>query len=459
MCCLGTKMSRQDLFGSDVKEVLDSFDGIAYIADIENYDLIFLNKQLKALLNIQDESYRARKCYEILQGKSKPCEFCTNTRLTKGETLVWDRYHHTVHRHYELKDSVLEIDSRRYRLEFGVDVSHIKRLMDEMKQKILVEQVLVKCAGTLCTVDDTDYAITLILESIVQVFDADRAYLFEYNRDTGEIAGKHAFIKKELNQPFEDILSFVSPQELQNWLKYFSEKDKVYYHEIDKVLDRNSVIYREFKRINIENMLILPIHLYDSLEVLIGVDNVRNNLTQYEILFSVVMFIVDHLRKRRLIEKLDYLSNVDELTGLYNRNKYMEVLREVRDKKENIGVLYIDLNGLKRINDEQGHEKGDAFIKNSAEFLKKYFSQNIYRIGGDEFVVLLRKVSKQDFKDLLCRFERDLKMQEGKYNLSFGEDYCENGIADECIKRADELMFARKRQYYDRQNMELPVRE
>lgn len=445
---IGAKMGKHELLNTEcIKEVLDSFDGIAYIADIETHDLVFLNRQLKSYLKIEDDSYRSRKCYKVLQGMDKPCEFCTNTKLTKGKTFVWNRYHQSLQRYFELKDSVLEINNRNYRLEFGVDISEIKELMDEMEQKILVEKVLVKCASTLCNVDDVDYAISIILESMVQIFDADRAYLFEYDKAAEKLVGTYSF-SKEGAKPFRDILSVVSVQELQSWLQYFSEKGKVYYHVTDRDIDKNSVIYQEVKERCIENMLILPIHLYDSLEGLIGLDNVRHNLKQFQILVSVAMFIVDHLRKRKLIERLDYLSNVDELTGLYNRNKYMEVLREIRDKKENVGILYIDLNGLKQINDRFGHEKGDAFIKDTVEFLKKYFVKNIYRIGGDEFVVLLRRKPKQDFGDLLMQFKEDLKRHEGSLNLSFGEEYCENGNVDDCIKHADELMFTRKRRYY-----------
>lgn len=430
------------------KVVLDSFDGIAYLADIDTYELIYINKQLKELLGISDESYLSQKCYHVLQGKNAPCEFCTNAQLTADKPLVWDRYHHSIKRHFELKDSFIEYEGHKLRLEFGVDISHIKRLMDEMQQKISVEQVLVKCASTLCNVDDMDFAITQILESVVEVFKADRAYIFEYNDKNQELKASYFYAKPD-TKPFKDILSVTVKQELQEWLSAFKEKDKVYFQELDRGLNNGTALYKALKERSIDSMLILPIFLNERFEGLIGVDNPTYNINQLQVLSSVAMFILDHLRKRKLIERLDYLSSIDELTGVYNRNKYITVLNEIKKAAENVGIVYIDLNGLKRINDEFGHEKGDLFIQDATIFLTRYFGRNIYRIGGDEFVVLLRAFSEQTFSELLQEFKHDLELHQDKYNMSYGEEYCYGGNVEESIKRADERMFIRKRRYYE----------
>ena len=92
------------------------------------------------------------------------------------------------------------------------------------------------------------------------------------------------------------------------------------------------------------------------------------------------------------------MSYRDMLTFLFNRNKYIEVLDSHQGKVlENVGAAYIDLNGLKQINDSQGHEAGDAFIQNAAGVLSRVFPDKVYRIGGDEFVIIQSSIEELEF--------------------------------------------------------------
>ena len=76
-------------------------------------------------------------------------------------------------------------------------------------------------------------------------------------------------------------------------------------------------------------------------------------------------------------EKLQYLSYRDALTNLYNRNRYMSVLENYSQNKgqliRNVGVVYMDLNELKKVNDEQGHEAGDSYIRRAAQQIVAVF--------------------------------------------------------------------------------------
>lgn len=97
-------------------------------------------------------------------------------------------------------------------------------------------------------------------------------------------------------------------------------------------------------------------------------------------------------QKKQLEEQtllLRRLSYEDTLTGLYNRNKFNQILQADRiGERPCLGVACFDLNGLKQINDRQGHRAGDAFIRGAADQLRQVFPDRIYRIGGDEFVVI-----------------------------------------------------------------------
>lgn len=126
--------------------------------------------------------------------------------------------------------------------------------------------------------------------------------------------------------------------------------------------------------------------------------------------------LLDEKEKNKKIASLERLAYVDKLTGLFNRTKYEEVLKEEKTNP-NFGVIFFDLNYLKRTNDTYGHESGDNLIKSFAEVLQKSKTgkEDIYRIGGDEFVALFKDAGDGKFIKI---YENALKYNVDQYNLS-----------------------------------------
>lgn len=106
-------------------------------------------------------------------------------------------------------------------------------------------------------------------------------------------------------------------------------------------------------------------------------------------------FVVNSLTKKKEQEYLFHLSYRDMLTDLYNRNRYMEAIRAYQEgHRIKVGVAFIDVNGLKKVNDRYGHEAGDALIRKTASCIHSLFPETAFRIGGDEFVIILHNVEK-----------------------------------------------------------------
>ena len=142
------------------------------------------------------------------------------------------------------------------------------------------------------------------------------------------------------------------------------------------------------------------------------------------------------------------MSYRDELTSLYNRNKYIKIVNSYRHQPiEKAGAIYLDLNGLKAINDKKGHEAGDAMICAAARTICEVYPENTYRIGGDEFVVLVSNVEKAEFEENIHILRDKLKKQ--NISISIGalwQERCEN--LDELLKEADQRMYKEKSLYY-----------
>lgn len=105
-------------------------------------------------------------------------------------------------------------------------------------------------------------------------------------------------------------------------------------------------------------------------------------------------------QKHSIHDLLEIICNYfeDSLTGLNNRNKYNQIL----DKHGNqvvlkTGTVFFDLNGLKKMNDTYGHEAGDKLIKNAAKLIGSVFGEDAFRIGGDEFTVVMIDIERDAF--------------------------------------------------------------
>lgn len=122
---------------------------------------------------------------------------------------------------------------------------------------------------------------------------------------------------------------------------------------------------------------------------------------------------------RTVIKKLDSMWIYDNLTGLYNRagfNKYGGfVWHECVQKKADAAILFMDLDGLKQVNDTYGHDEGDRYIKTVASILKrcKHHGEVIMRYGGDEFVALISDFSEQragEYRAKICEELQEYNM-------------------------------------------------
>lgn len=158
----------------------------------------------------------------------------------------------------------------------------------------------------------------------------------------------------------------------------------------------------------------------------------------------LIYFLINGMEvdaQRLKAELSDELSKTDTLTGLKNRRSYVEKLDELASSPW-VGVAFIDLNGLKAINDEQGHSAGDAYITSFAVILKDTFPLcNVYRISGDEFVVLC--TDQNTFKN-----KADKLYENYRKLASIGCAFGHGKELKELIVTAETNMYKNKAEYY-----------
>ena len=154
-----------------------------------------------------------------------------------------------------------------------------------------------------------------------------------------------------------------------------------------------------------------------------------------------------------LLERLQILSSRDMLTGVQNRNEmnnYVDRMSEGRvSPGVPVGALFADLNGLKNVNDTQGHPAGDDLIRRAVRVLRRVFRDDeIFRAGGDEFTVIVPGTTAEEM-EAKARLIRELEASENDVSFAIGcavEDDCRN--VRTALQKADEKMYEDKRRYY-----------
>jgi len=148
-------------------------------------------------------------------------------------------------------------------------------------------------------------------------------------------------------------------------------------------------------------------------------------------------------------DELQFMSYWDSLTSLYNRNKYIQQQTKYAGRRLTaVGAAFLDLNGLKEINDTQGHDAGDALIRGAAEVIRSIFRQDAYRVGGDEFVILTVGMEEARFREKIERLEKTLA--EEQISASLGVIWAES--CDELkplLEQADARMYETKKKYHE----------
>lgn len=165
-------------------------------------------------------------------------------------------------------------------------------------------------------------------------------------------------------------------------------------------------------------------------------------------------YVSDIISAEEKAASMQKLANRDALTGIRNKTAYDAEL--IRIKSEKVGLAVVDLNDLKMINDTYGHDKGDLAIKKLCQIICEIFSLSpVFRIGGDEFVVILQGHDYDHFDQLSKNFNRYLEMLQkdrtlkpwDRISAALGAAFNEGGESmDSIFKRADQMMYKRKKE-------------
>ena len=224
---------------------------------------------------------------------------------------------------------------------------------------------------------------------------------------------------------------------------YDTEQDR--FRNVQAMEELNLQTHDEIEELYYEFMSVMK----ESLYYMTNLSKAKNNLQEQE-------------------EKIDQISETaykDSLTSVGNPaafNKLVDVLnRDIAENKASFAIVMVDLNNLKYVNDTFGHKYGDSYIKGCCNIICSIYKRSpVYRVGGDEFVVVLRN---EDYMSRLLRMtqiKEAFKTAHGKQDAQPWEKYSASvGMAeyedadesvDQVLKRADKVMYENKLKFKEK---------
>ena len=429
--------------------LLNEISELVYVSDPETYELLFVNQTGRQTLYL--ENYKHKKCYEVLQGKTSPCEFCTNDRLCDDNFYTWEFTNPSIGRHFLLKDKIIQWRGKTARMEIAFDITERELQKQELKNMLDVQTLITNCVRMLYAVDNLDQTINAVLTQIGEFLVSDRAYVFEIKDEL--MNNTHEWTAPGISPQLEKLqqldLSLIS-----DWLPFFEKNDCIIIDDVEQLQKTNPAAYATLHAQEITSLIAAPIFLDNKLAGYIGIDNYDSEKIKNSsyLLLSMSIFLSYAIRHRNHVDMLHRLSYHDLLTNALNRNAFMDVLSQFRPGQyASAGIIYIDINGMKEINDFYGHHQGDKIlITTVAKVFNLFKPDELFRIGGDEFVIITYDLTETDFyekfnllRNIFC------KKTNLPFSIATGSCWVKSpSDLNSLMQQADSAMYTDKKKFY-----------
>lgn len=387
------------------------------------------------------------KCYEALQGRDAPCPFCNIPLMKADETYTWEFTNPLTKRHYLLKDRLMEWEGRMARMEIAFDITETANEKKEMRDRLERDRVLVECLRELHRNHNIAQATDFVLEQVGKLFSAGRAYVFQFRDESFSNTAEWCAQGVE---PQIHNLQNLPQTEFIMWFDIFRSQENLLIADVEDLKGTMIQGYELLAAQGIERAVLVPLEREGKVDGCIGLDNPPREHLENAAAFLQTLryFLMLAIRRSEDEELLSKLSYHDVLTSFYNRNRYIQDVNGLTGQSVPVGVIYLDVNGLKEVNDHFGHAAGDRVLTRCAQTIRRICKKgSFYRIGGDEFVIIYTGIGKTNFYEIVRELRNNFQGETCR--AAIGTQWAEDcGNLPAVIAEADEIMYADKKAFY-----------
>lgn len=347
------------------------------------------------------------------------------------------------------------------------------RIREQMKQQALISEA----SKSFLTISNSNFneKVTKLLEQCGNLCEVDRSYLFLFSEDLKTMKFSREWCANGI-KPAIDIIGEVSMDTFPWCMNKMQSGKELNIPDVELLSGTANKEKEIFKKQETKSILSFPVANKERALGFLGFDAVRKsrqwNEDDSKILRMLANILSDALIKLTAEREIHRLAYYDDLTGMPNRrlllNRIKNEILISKDSKKSIGIMYIDLDYFKNINDTMGHTSGDELLKHISSRLSDCITEHdtVCRFGGDEYLLLFANLEQPE--DILKTADRIMKSFDCPFLIKGQEFYVSisAGIAmypndgedpDTLIKNADLAMYSSKNQGKNRYTLCSPV--
>lgn len=344
-----------------------------------------------------------------------------------------------------------------------VNVSYIRRMKENLYQtefQALVSEISTDFISIKQI--NIDEKLDNMLHKLGSFFEVDRTYIFMINPQDNTMTYSHEWCNEGIEAEVEAIQNLpldVFPW----WMEQLGSNKLVSIEDVGKLPDEASTEKEQLTRQGVKSAIAIPIEEDGEMLGFLGLDSVRSHKSwsNYHIKLLKILsnLLTDGLTKIRSEKKIEYMAYYDHLTGLPNRTLFSDRLTQAihlaKRNEKYIGVIFIDLDSFKMVNDTMGHSAGDTVLKEVSRGLENRLrkTDTVARFGGDEFLVLVNNLT--DDEDIIKVVENLMGIFADPFDVNGKEFYITGSAgvsvypfdgedAETLIKNADIAMYMAK---------------
>lgn len=429
------------------KEKFDKLDEEVSIIDPDTYELVYVNDYMQRAYGLSDSSsWVGEKCYKILADRETPCDNCLNDRLRRDCFYTATRRNRKTGQYLFMRTTLIPWQGKNYRFSMAFDLSRYifrdREEIDVVFREVMANDVIAIGMREA----DPHTGLQKMLEKIGHSLQAERVLIFEEQPDQ-TVSATYEWYQEDL-QPMAPTVQHIPMDSLRPLYAAFDAKQMAIIEDAQAFVRAHPGFTPHLSGVR----RLVSGHLTQSGKSLGFTEVVNPSALAFKsaslLLSTRTLFLASMLRNRDTFRSLERLSTTDQLTGAGNRRGFTEYIRAVPDGIF-LAFIFGDLNGLKRINDTQGHEAGDHLLQQAVRHMKALSGDNaVFRMGGDEFMVIARNASEQQaqqlVRELLARY------RSSGISMALGVVVCQTPIAniDEALSQADREMYTDKERIY-----------
>lgn len=308
--------------------IVDSMEELVYVRDLDTSELLYMNAAGREMTGVYD--YKGKKCYQVLEGRTSPCENCAAGTLNTEGYCVRERHNLCLGRHFMLKEKLISWQNRPAGLTVAIDLTEKEIMSQSVREKLEFERNIVDCTKMLLEETDIHTAVNGVLRSIGTFYMADRAYLFEL-QDNKQFWDNTCEWCAEGIVPQIEMLQDVPISTTRRWQELFRRGESIIIEDVDALRDASPEEYEILAAQDITHLIVSPVWQGQSLVGFIGVDNPRKRAMDCGQVQTMALFLADRIQKDKTKGRLQELLNLHYEDVLKTTELGLWVIRLSRD--------------------------------------------------------------------------------------------------------------------------------